>query len=240
MENGSPFAFIVRCWYIIYTFIAKISSNSSLWQTKIGRFGEIANWVRYVQRNIDPNPKIFSNKDQLRQAAIDDIRLNGKEIIVLELGVAYGKGSMWLTKQLGSSLHLFFGFDRFTGLPRKWRGLNIGHFQTNGKPPASNDIRHNWYVGDAEETVPRFLIERKELVAPNREYGLFILFDMDILEPTMTAYRFLKPHLRSGDYIHFDEAFDSENEMIVLNEFVNDFKSHLYGITSEAITFKIL
>ena len=56
----------------------------------------------------------------------------------------------------------------------------------------------------------------------------------------MTAYRFLKPHLRSGDYIHFDEAFDSENEMIVLKEFVNDFKSHLYGITSEAITFKIL
>lgn len=240
MENGFAFRLSVRIWYALYTSIAFISVKSSLWQTKIARFGEIAQWIRFVERQFGLKPKLYVNKDKLRLEAIESFKKNEDKVMVIELGVAYGKGSKWLVSNLKFNLHSFYGFDRFTGLPRKWRGLDAGHFSTDGEHPIIDDIRVHWYVGDAEETIKLFELEVLSKIQKQRDFKLFVLFDMDILEPTMECYEILKKYLVKGDYVHFDEGFDLQNEGQVIEKFVKEFSQELIGVTSEAILMKLV
>lgn len=241
-ENGSPYKPTVRLWYLVYWMIAIITKNSGKVQTKIARAGEIAAWSRYLGRRF-PNEKInlYRDKDVLRRSLFAGINTSEK-VIALELGVAYGKGSKWIIDNLSTRLLEFHGFDRFTGLPRAWRGLNKGHFSTNGVPPTINDERVFWHVGNAEETLREYLADKdcQIKVAKKRVYRLIVIFDLDILEPTLVCYETLRPFLECGDLVHFDEAFDAENEQLVLEQFLKDFNVTCIGYTCEAASFKIL
>lgn len=103
------------------------------------------------------------------------------------------------------------GFDRFTGLPRGWRNLPAGTFDANGAPPDIQDSRIQWFIGDVEETIKLLNIERE------RAYPAVVFFDLDIYEPSLVAWNYLKDHLKMGDLLYFDEAFD-QDERKLLNE----------------------
>jgi hypothetical protein len=240
-ENGSPYKPSVRFWYLIYWAVARITKKPGKLQTKIARAGEISAWSRYLGREFGhENLALYRDKDSLRQSLFDLVSTNDK-VIVLELGVAFGKGSKWIIDRLSTKLLEFHGFDRFTGLPRAWRGLSIGHFSTNGIPPEINDPRVVWHVGNAEKTLKDFLQERQSSFQTARsDFKFVVIFDLDILEPTLECYQLLKPLLLSGDLIHFDEAFDAENERVVMEIFLKDFEVEFVGYTSEAASFKIL
>lgn len=241
-ENGSPYKLTVRLWYFVYWIIAVITKNPGKVQTKIARAGEIAAWSRYLGRKF-PNEKVnlYKDKDVLRRNLFAGVKTSEK-VITLELGVAYGKGSKWIINNLSTRLLEFHGFDRFTGLPRAWRGLNAGHFSTNGVPPTIEDQRVFWHVGNAEETLREFLEDKNCQIklVKKRDFRLIVIFDLDILEPTLQCYETLRPFLASEDLIHFDEAFDAENEQIVLERFLKDFNVTCIGYTCEAASFKIL
>jgi hypothetical protein len=53
---------------------------------------------------------------------------------------------------------------------------------------------------------------------------IFVLFDLDIFEPTKHVWDLVRPVLKSGDIVFFDEAFDWD-ERLVLNseEFGTDY-----------------
>jgi hypothetical protein len=55
-----------------------------------------------------------------------------------------------------------------------------------------------------------------DLVAA-RDAQWLVLFGLDIYEPTAFAWEVTSAHLRAGDVIHLDEAFDGD-ERRVLNE----------------------
>lgn len=239
-ENGSPYKSTVRFWYIVYWIVAKLSIKFRLFQTKTARAGEIAAWTRYLQKTFgDKNLQLYSDKDKLRSKLFSRIAKDEK-VIVMELGVAYGKGSKWIINSLGERLLEFHGFDLFSGLPRQWRGLKAGHFSTNGASPKIEDPRVSWHIGNVENTLEQFLCNAGNSINEIRMERLVILFDLDILEPTAKSYELLKLKLKKGDLIHFDEAFDAENELIVLHKFLQDFKVEFIGFTSEAACFEIL
>ena len=239
MENGLNYPPKARFWYWIYYFVAVFANNSKAFQTKIARFGEISSFIRFIQRRFpDAKIRIFNNKDSLRKTAIPHVKTLNMNVDVFEFGVATGTGTRWLLEQFGSNLRKFYGFDRFTGLPRDWRGLKRGHFSNGGLPPTIEDERITWFVGDAEVTLAKNFRGIPELQDTSLN-PKFVIFDMDILEPTLEVYSILKPTFRVGDWVLFDEAFDSENELIVLQMFLNDFKVEVIGVTSEAILCKI-
>jgi hypothetical protein len=64
-----------------------------------------------------------------------------------------------------------------------------------------------------EQTLPQ--LDRNAIASGSR----LVLFDLDLYEPTMMAWTWLRPSLSSGDYLYFDEAFD-QDERRVLEEAV--------------------
>ena len=147
-----------------------------------------------------------------------------------EFGVAWGYASEYWLTHCEANLEVWHGFDRFTGLPRGWRGLEAQAFDAGGKPPRINDPRVVWHVGDVESQLPLLTISKTPKL---------ILFDLDLYEPTAFAWNYLSESLEPGDLIYFDEAFD-EDERRVINELVvEDFKVSVIGVTHSAIALEL-
>jgi hypothetical protein len=142
------------------------------------------------------------------------MRASGEQWHVIELGVAFGDATRWwLSHHDETVISTWDGFDRFTGLPRSWRGLPAGTFNANGKTPSIDDRRIVWHVGDIENTVDKIDLSR---ISSGRR---LIYFDFDLYEPSKVAWDWLSPHLSPGDILYFDEAIDGD-ERRLLNESV--------------------
>jgi hypothetical protein len=95
----------------------------------------------------------------------------------------------WLCRLDGRDV-VWLGFDRFTGLPRAWREHGQGALDAGGKPPAIEDKRVHWHIGDVQYTLDVVT----SIVARHTQW--LLLFDRDIYEPTAFAWELLSPHLR--------------------------------------------
>ena len=131
---------------------------------------------------------------------------------VVEFGVAFGEGTRWWMSRITSPAFDFYGFDRFTGLPRAWRDMPAGAFDIGGRPPSFTDPRVKWIVGDIEETVEKFDWE-------SLRGKKVVLFDLDLFGASLFCFKRLSLSLRSGDLVFFDEAFDAD-ERVLINEYV--------------------
>ena len=88
-----------------------------------------------------------------------------------------------------------------------------GAFDADGRTPDIDDSRATWHVGDVEDRLKDLTLDRDE----TRQ--LVILFDLDIFEPSLAAWEYLRASLRQGDLLYFDEAFDAD-ERRLLNEYI--------------------
>jgi predicted O-methyltransferase YrrM len=153
---------------------------------------------------------------------------------VLEFGVAWGYATEWWLSSIADPNLSWHGFDRFTGLPRGWRGLAKGAFDAGGAPPNLVDARVTWHIGDVEDTLTDRLISSLD------DQPLLVLFDLDIYEPTAVVWHRLEPVLKPGDLVYFDEAMD-EDERRVLDDFVLPSERVRYlGGTASAIAFEVI
>ena len=85
-----------------------------------------------------------------------------------------------------------------------------------------------WHKGLIGETI-------SELVRLESSI-LFVLIDVDLLEPTRDVLRWMEVNGRPGDCIYFDEAFDPFNEGLALNESISrGFKFQVLGYTGSAL-----
>lgn len=180
--------------------------------TRARNAGDIADYMIWQDRNLTGTPKLLPTREDLwsrMQSRLDPNR----RLFVLEFGVAWGYATEMWVKALGSRNFEWHGFDRFTGLPRGWRDLPEGAFDAAGRPPAIDDSRITWHVGDVEETLDEVNLH------DSRDAQWLVLFDLDIYEPTAEAWRVVGPLLQAGDLMYFDEAMDSD-ERRVLDEMV--------------------
>lgn len=177
--------------------------------------GQSANYIQWMMDTFGRRPDMVLTREEVWTKVLAGVAKD-RPVVAWEFGVAWGYSSDWWLKRLTNPQLRWHGFDRFTGLPRAWRTYKAGDLDAGGKPPAIDDTRVEWHVGDVEDTLPRIDIQRD----PNAQW--LIMFDLDIYEPTSFAWKHLKQHLRPGDLIYFDEAFD-EDERRVLNEsIIND------------------
>jgi hypothetical protein len=184
-------------------------TRPSFLRSKISAAAEVADffdWQRGTFKHLHP----YRTREALWKALGHEMSASGRGWHVIELGVASGYATRWwLRRFTDPPIESWHGFDRFTGLPRAWRDRPAGTFSEGGQPPAISDSRLRWHVGDVEQTLPQF--DRSEIATGSR----LVLFDLDIYEPTITAWTWLRPSLCSGDYLYFDEAFDQDERRVI-------------------------
>jgi len=117
---------------------------------------------------------------------------------ILEFGVADGGSIGWFPKHLpGFNV---YGFDSFLGLPDDWNLGNTilkrGHFSTNGIAPKIENVE--FIVGKFEDTF-------QEWFSNYKGFASIIHIDCDLYSSTKLVLQYIKPHLKVGTFILFDE-----------------------------------
>ncbi len=69
---------------------------------------------------------------------------------------------------------------------------------------------------------------------------LIVLFDLDLLAPSLAVWEELRTSLKAGDILYFDEAFDSDEREILREHVLVDFIVVSIGCTSLALDVKII
>lgn len=194
---------------------ARAFRASALLRSKAVTAGQIAEYLTWQDEVLAARPPLHDQREQLWASLVGQLD-PGSRLVVFEFGVAWGYATDWWLRHLaeaGVDDLAWHGFDRFTGLPRAWRDHTAGTYDAGGEPPAIDDPRITWHVGDVGDTLPTLDLHAA------RDARWLVLFDLDLFEPTAEAWNVLSPQLREGDLIYFDEAMD-DDERRVLDELV--------------------
>tara|TARA_E500000178_G_scaffold340715_1_gene383783 strand:+ start:317 stop:1036 length:720 start_codon:yes stop_codon:yes gene_type:complete len=142
------------------------------------------------------------------------------EDLFMELGVFKGKSINLLSSFLKNKN--IYGFDSFEGLKEDWPGTmaQASTFDLKGNIPKVNKnvrIIKGWI----QDTLCNFLTEKNQKV-------IFVHIDIDTYETTKFILKNIKPFLKSGSIIIFDEMYNypgwENNEYKALTEeFDEDF-----------------
>src|SRR5205823_7503286 len=155
-------------------------------------------------------------------------RLRDRRAVALEFGVSEGDATRWWSRS-GVAFAAWHGFDTFEGLPEAWgragvavmsAGMFAPRLGAGAVPQLAAPYPLAWHKGLIEQTLPAF---------PRPDAPLFVLIDVDLLEPTLVVLEWLKTNGRTGDLVYFDEAFDPWNEGSALLRALDD------GLTLRAI-----
>jgi hypothetical protein len=124
--------------------------------------------------------------------------------LYVEFGVAAGAGCRLFGKFLAPQGKHMHGFDSFLGLEEDWTGWHNGRaagaFTQGGElptVPGNVTLVKGWI----QDTLPAYLEQTDD--APFS----FIPMDMDTFTPTRCALDLVKPRLRAGTIILFDELY---------------------------------
>jgi hypothetical protein len=199
---------------------------------RVRNAGEIADFIDW-QADVFGPTKLYRSREHLWEAMAGRMDA-GRAWHGIEFGVAWGYAtSWWLDRLPHAPLSTWDGFDRFTGLPRAWREHGEGTFDAGGKPPAIDDGRLSWHIGDVEDTV-RTLDQAKI-----SDGGRLILFDLDLYEPTAVAWEFVQTLLQPGDLLYFDEAMDADERRILVELVLPSRRFEYVGCTSLALALMV-
>ena len=207
---------------------ARLFRASPALRVKAMNAGQVADYIDWQERVWGRRPNVVGRREDIWERLAE--RLDpARPLLALEFGVAWGYATNWWVQRLAGRDVTWHGFDRFTGLPRSWREHEAGAFDAGGKPPAIEDPRVRWHVGDVEDT-----LSSVDLAAA-RDAQWLILFDLDIYEPTAFAWNALAPHLRAGDLMYLDEAMDTEERRVLDEMILPSFDCEPVGTTSWAL-----
>jgi len=178
--------------------------------------------------------KHFKNKAQLLNALIENSNLEYLKskggVFYVEFGVAFGETSRFLISRTNAPL-VYHGFDTFEGLPKAWRRLPAGAISSNGQIPNIAGENIHFHKGLIQETITQ--------VDFNSSLKKIFIFDFDLYEPTLFALKHVFPQINQGDIVYFDEAFDSDERVIIENYFIDVFEFEVIGASPFGLAFKI-
>jgi hypothetical protein len=233
-KSAGPTVFQNFVFILVVTF-ARLSKKLS---KKFITVAEILEFHLWVRGNF-PKAKFFLRREQ----AWWQISVFTKEndIRIIELGVAWGYATNWFLTNAFPRTALenqpqikMDSFDLFTGMPRKWRNHDEGAFSNSGELPNIVDHRLTFHKGFIEETIQVLNLDQL------KESTKIILFDLDLYDPTLFAYQYLKASLNPGDILYFDEAFDSDEREVIRSNLIREFEVAVVAYTPLALALVIV
>jgi O-methyltransferase len=138
--------------------------------------------------------------------------VENRQVLYLEFGVAAGKSIRWWSAALRNPQSHLHGFDSFEGLPEESGPWAKGQFSSGGKPPAIDDSRVKFFKGWFDQTLPNYVLPAHEQLVVN--------LDADLYSSTIYVLRQLRPYLKVGTFVYFDEMNHVDHEPRAFDEFV--------------------
>ena len=156
------------------------------------------------------------SNDRIRKYSINNVDLDG---LLLEFGVFEGESINFFSKHIND--HTIYGFDTFEGLIEDWKGKiggEKGLFNLDGKLPKVNS-NVKLIKGKVQNTLTDFLKSQ------NKKEISFAHLDLDTYESTVYVLKIIKPLLKKGCVLLFDELYNfpgwESGEYKALNEVFN-------------------
>lgn len=187
----------------------------------LSQLGSLVNYLytgRWMsERGLTPRIRVQNRVELIKTLSR---RLRDQEVLYLEFGVWKGESMQLWSKLLQNPLSRLHGFDSFEGLPEAWdnrgasgRSLSKGHFSTCGAVPEIPDPRVKFFKGWFENTLAQYDF------LPGQVLVLFM--DSDLYVSTIYVLQTLRPHIKVGTIIYFDEFWDPLHEQRAFTEFLD-------------------
>ena len=156
-------------------------------------------------------PKLFFNKKDFFDGVT---AISDKSRPFYEFGVWNGVSFKYLINTFGRG----FGFDTFTGIPKKWHDNPAGTYSSFGSIPQISG--GEFIVGKFEDSLPKFFSKKRSVAS-------LINFDADLYSSTICALNNTKDIIDADTILVFDEFLMNdrweEDEYKALEEFCNNF-----------------
>jgi hypothetical protein len=137
-----------------------------------------------------------------------------QRVLYLEFGVSRGESMRWWIDHLPGPETRFHGFDSFQGLPHGGGPWTKGQFTMNGQSPIIDDSRVRFFRGWFHETLPRY--------KPPKHDTLVMNIDADLYSSTIYVLQCMRPYIRKGTLIYFDEFNQPEHEQRAFDDFLQE------------------
>jgi hypothetical protein len=174
---------------------------------KLGRWAKAQGFVFPIQ---------FAHREQVFNIVAEHIK--DRRVLYLEFGVYQGASMRWWSQALTNPEAHLHGFDSFEGLPEDYDdsgGKYVkGWFSTGGDMPHIEDTRVQFFKGWFEEILTGYVPPEHDVLVVN--------LDADLYSSTIFVLRTLRPHIRKGTYVYFDDMSRPEHEPRALEEFVRE------------------
>lgn len=140
--------------------------------------------------------------------------LVNKQVLYLEYGVYQGASLRYWSSALSNPDSQLHAFDSFVGLPETFDSLThpMGLFDTGGMPPQIDDSRIAYHIGWFDQTVPSFDVPAHE--------QLLVTLDADLYSSTKLVLDHLRPHIKPGAILYFDDMSRPEHEPAAFSDYL--------------------
>jgi hypothetical protein len=140
-----------------------------------------------------------------------------KRVLYLEFGVFRGAVMRYWSSALKHPDARLHGFDSFEGLPEDFDvdGPYVkGTFDVKGEIPKIDDPRVEFFKGWFDEVLPTYQLPEHEL--------LVVVLDADLYSSTQYVLRYLRPFIKPGTFIYFDDMSRPDHEPAAFEEFIKE------------------
>jgi len=186
-----------------------------------GHLAELSRWINKHDGDVEfsdfPSKNFEYNKRDELFENIYQREIQDEAIDYLEFGVAAGRSFRWWTGKVKNPDSRFYGFDTFTGLPEDWGPFKAGDMSNGNTPPEIDDTRHEFFQGLFQVTLYDFL---KTFDSDKKKV---IMLDADLYSSTLFVLTTLRPYLKKGDVLFFDEFNVPMHEYKAFSEWTQAF-----------------
>lgn len=141
-------------------------------------------------------------------------KVENKRVLYMEFGVFRGRTIRYWASKLKHPETRLHGFDSFEGLPDSWGPHSKGTFSVAGKIPVIADSRVQFFKGWFQDTLPTYTVPEHDV--------LIMIMDADMYSSTAYVFRHMRPYVRPGTFIYFDEMHHVEDEAKAFHEFMEE------------------
>ena len=153
------------------------------------------------------------DRDALFAAIAEQVR--DRRVLYLEFGVYRGASMRYWSRALKHPEAKLHGFDSFEGLPEDF-DVNgpypKGKFSTTGAAPVIDDIRVQFFKGWFDEVLPSYSVPEHDV--------LVITLDADLYSSTICVLKHLRPWIKPGTFLYFDDLSRPDHEAKAFDEFM--------------------
>ena len=175
-------------------------------------------FVNYIQlgRRLRDHGFVFKHRVRNRQEVWSAVagRVANQPVLYLEFGVFQGAATRFWANVLKHPKTILHGFDSFEGLPDDGGPWSKGQFDVQSRLPVIDDARVKFFKGWFDRVLPDYTPPPHELLVLN--------LDADLYSSTIYVLRKLRPWIKPGTFIYFDEMNHVEHELRALEEFMQE------------------